>query len=336
MPSWPPTPSALLMVQLEDVAGVVAQANMPGTVDQHPNWRRKLPEPVAVLANGDGMRGLGEALRAARPRRIDAGEGESPGLQTRVPRATYRLQFHKDFGFDDAIRVLPYLAKLGVSHVYCSPIQRARPGSMHGYDVVAHAEVNPELGGEEGFARFVAALKANGLGQLLDMVPNHMGVFGADNAWWMDVLENGPASLFAQHFDIDWHPLNVELTGKVLLPVLGVHYGEALDNGELVLRFEDARAAASLSPITTIGFRLRRRAIRWCWSGRSRGWAMRRPRRSLPAFRRRSGTCRRGTRAIRRRRPNACATRNCSRPGSRASRSAIRRLPRHSSLRWPS
>ncbi|MDH6169175.1 (1-_4)-alpha-D-glucan 1-alpha-D-glucosylmutase [Variovorax boronicumulans] len=234
-------PSALMMVQLEDVAGVVPQANLPGTVDEHPNWRRKLPEPVAALAAGERMRALGEALRAARPRRIELAEGSaSPDLQTRVPRATYRLQFHKDFGFDDAIRVLPYLAKLGVSHVYCSPIQRARPGSMHGYDVVAHAEVNPELGGEEGFARFVAALKANGLGQLLDMVPNHMGVFGADNAWWMDVLENGPASLFAQHFDIDWHPLNVELTGKVLLPVLGVHYGEALDNGELVLRFEDA------------------------------------------------------------------------------------------------
>ncbi|SEU12372.1 malto-oligosyltrehalose synthase [Variovorax sp. OV084] len=240
-------PSALMMVQLEDVAGVVAQANMPGTVDEHPNWRRKLPEPVAALAGGERMRGLGEALRAARPRQVEsAGRSASPGLTTRVPRATYRLQFHKDFGFDDAIRVLPYLAKLGVSHVYCSPIQRARAGSMHGYDVVAHAEINPELGGEEGFARFVAALKANGLGQLLDMVPNHMGVFGADNAWWMDVLENGPASLFAQHFDIDWQPLNVELTGKVLLPVLGVHYGEALENGELILRFEDASGSFAI------------------------------------------------------------------------------------------
>jgi (1->4)-alpha-D-glucan 1-alpha-D-glucosylmutase len=232
-------PSALMMVQLEDVAGVAAQANMPGTVDEHPNWRRKLPGPVAALAGGECMRELGEALRAVRPRQVEsAGRSASPGLTTRVPRATYRLQFHKDFGFDDAIRVLPYLAQLGVSHVYCSPIQRARAGSMHGYDVVAHAEINPELGGEEGFARFVEALKANGLGQLLDMVPNHMGVFGADNAWWMDVLENGPASLFAQHFDIDWQPLNVELTGKVLLPVLGVHYGEALENGELMLRFE--------------------------------------------------------------------------------------------------
>ncbi|MET3372631.1 (1-_4)-alpha-D-glucan 1-alpha-D-glucosylmutase [Variovorax boronicumulans] len=231
------TPAALMMVQLEDVAGVVAQANLPGTVDTHPNWRRKLPDPVAGLVGSERMRGLGEALRAARPRQAPARTG-APGLQTRVPRATYRLQFHQGFGFDDAIRVLPYLAQLGVSHVYCSPIQRARAGSMHGYDVVAHAQVNPELGGEEGFARFVEALKAHGLGQLLDLVPNHMGVFGADNAWWMDVLENGPASPFAPYFDIDWQPLNVELTGKVLLPVLGVHYGEALDHGELVLRFE--------------------------------------------------------------------------------------------------
>jgi (1->4)-alpha-D-glucan 1-alpha-D-glucosylmutase len=240
-------PSALMMVQLEDVAGVVAQANMPGTVEQHPNWLRKLPEATTALAGSERMRGIGEALRGARPRPVATAEGSAPaGLQTRVPRATYRLQFHKDFGFDDAIRVLPYLAKLGVSHVYCSPIQRARAGSMHGYDVVAHAEVNPELGGEEGFARFVAALKAHGLGQLLDMVPNHMGVFGADNAWWMDVLENGPASRYAQHFDIDWQPLNVELTGKVLLPILGVHYGEALDNGELVLRFEDATGSFAI------------------------------------------------------------------------------------------
>lgn len=242
-------PSALMMVQLEDVAGVVAQANMPGTVDEHPNWRRKLPLTVAALADGERMHGLGEALRAARPHRIaeSAQSTAAPAdLHTRVPRATYRLQFHKDFGFDDAIRMLPYLAQLGVSHVYCSPIQRARAGSMHGYDVVAHAQINPELGGEEGFARFVAALKANGLGQLLDMVPNHMGVFGADNAWWMDVLENGPASLFAQHFDIDWQPLNVELTGKVLLPVLGVHYGEALENGELMLHFESGTGSFAI------------------------------------------------------------------------------------------
>jgi (1->4)-alpha-D-glucan 1-alpha-D-glucosylmutase len=232
-------PSALMMVQLEDAAGVVEQANMPGTVSEQPNWRRKLPVASRALAESDRMQGISAHLRAVRPGLRSRTSALAPQeVQARVPRATYRLQFHKDFGFDDAIRVLPYLAELGVSHVYCSPIQRARPGSMHGYDVVAHDEVNPELGGEEGFARFVDALQAHGMGQLLDMVPNHMGVFGADNAWWMDVLENGPASLYAQHFDIDWQPLNVELAGKVLLPVLGGHYGEVLASGELVLRFE--------------------------------------------------------------------------------------------------
>lgn len=232
-------PSALMMVQLEDAAGLVEQANMPGTVSEQPNWRRKLPLPLRALAESERMQGIAAQLRAVRPSlRSRAGAVAPQDLQARVPRATYRLQFHKDFGFDDAIRVLPYLAELGVSHVYCSPIQRARAGSMHGYDVVAHEEINPELGGEEGFERFVAALEAHGMGQLLDMVPNHMGVFGADNEWWMDVLENGPASLYAQHFDIDWQPLNVELTGKVLLPVLGGHYGEVLASGELVLHFE--------------------------------------------------------------------------------------------------
>jgi (1->4)-alpha-D-glucan 1-alpha-D-glucosylmutase len=238
-------PSALMVFQLEDVAGEVEQANMPGTVDTHPNWRRKLASSVQALAASDAMQGLAGHLRAIRPRR-SAGAEPASLLQARVPRATYRLQFHKGFGFDDAIRVLPYLAQLGVSHVYCSPIQRARAGSTHGYDVVAHAEINPELGGAEGFARFVAALRAHGLGQLLDMVPNHMGVLGADNAWWMDVLENGPASLFAQYFDIDWQPLNEELTGKVLLPVLGGHYGEVLASGELVLHFEAAEGSFAL------------------------------------------------------------------------------------------
>jgi len=240
-------PSALMMVQLEDVAGMVEQANMPGTVGEQPNWRRKLPLALRELAGSERMLGLAARLREARPSpRLRRDPSEPQALQARVPRATYRLQFHKDFGFDDAIRVLPYLAELGVSHVYCSPIQRARAGSMHGYDVVAHDEINPELGGEEGFSRFVAALQAHGMGQLLDMVPNHMGVFGADNAWWMDVLENGPASLYAQHFDIDWQPLNVELTGKVLLPVLGGHYGEVLASGELVLHFEPEQGAFAL------------------------------------------------------------------------------------------
>jgi len=228
-------PSAVMIVQLEDALGVREQVNMPSTVDEHPNWRRKLPLELRQLEAHAALQGLGAMLSTIRPR--SARENRS-APQARVPRATYRLQFHKGFGFDDAVGILPYLARLGVSHVYCSPIHRARSGSTHGYDVVAHDEINPELGGPEAFARFCAALKAHGMGQLLDMVPNHMGVLGGDNAWWSDVLENGPSSLFAQHFDIDWNPLNRELTGKVLLPVLGNHYGDVLMAGELELRLQ--------------------------------------------------------------------------------------------------
>ncbi|WP_181360491.1 malto-oligosyltrehalose synthase [Variovorax sp. WS11] len=239
-------PALLMMVQLEDVLGVVEQANMPGTVSEQPNWQRKLPADLQALAASTEMDSLGRTLARLRPRTNPAAQAQHAPMQTRIPRATYRLQFHKGFGFDDAIRVLPYLARLGISHVYCSPIQRARAGSMHGYDVVAHDQVNPELGGREGFERFVAALRAQGMGQLLDLVPNHMGVMGADNAWWMDVLENGPASLYAQHFDIDWQPLNPELAGKVLVPVLGDHYGDVLTSGELALRFEEGSGSLAV------------------------------------------------------------------------------------------
>lgn len=239
------TPSQVMMVQLEDAIGQIEQANMPGTTDAHPNWQRKLTLDLQQLATDEPTLQLFRTLETVRPhpaRTPAAGRG----IETLVPRATYRLQFHKDFTFDHAIAVLPYLARLGVSHVYCSPIQRARPGSMHGYDVVAHDQINPELGGPEGFERFTAALRAQGMGQLLDLVPNHMGVLGADNAWWMDVLENGPASLYAQHFDIDWQPLNAELHGKVLVPVLGDHYGDVLARGELVLAFDADNGSLAL------------------------------------------------------------------------------------------
>ncbi|MEO8158615.1 MAG: malto-oligosyltrehalose synthase [Betaproteobacteria bacterium] len=228
------TPCRVMMVQIEDTIGVTEQANMPGTADQHPNWRRKLPETMDMMAAAPRVRNLAAVLSKIRPhlaRRAHASEA-------RVPRATYRLQFNGDFTFDEAVKILPYLARLGISHVYCSPILRARPGSQHGYDIVAHDEINPELGGAEGFERFRDALREQDLGLLLDMVPNHMGVLGADNEWWMDVLENGPASAYARYFDIDWHPLNAELEGKVLVPALGDHYGNILASGELRLAFE--------------------------------------------------------------------------------------------------
>ncbi len=228
------TPAQVMMVQIEDALGVTDQANMPGTTDEHPNWKRKLVATLEQIATSDRVRRLAAVLTDIRPHVAL----RAPLAEARVPRATYRLQLNKDFTFADAGKILPYLARLGISHVYCSPILRARPGSLHGYDIVAHDEINPEMGGAEGFARFSAELREHGLGLLLDMVPNHMGVLGEDNAWWMDVLENGPASAYARHFDIDWHPINAELEGKVLVPALGDHYGNLLASGELKLVFE--------------------------------------------------------------------------------------------------
>lgn len=230
-------PSGIMMVQLEDALGEIEQANLPGTIDQHPNWRRKYGRGVEEMGKGAIVRRLSAALARSRPRPLPHGQADRP-RDTLVPRATYRLQLHSGFDFDDASRILPYLSRLGISHVYCSPIQRARPGSMHGYDVVAHNEISPDLGGMPAFERFTTALKAQGMGQLIDLVPNHMGVLGSDNPWWTDVLENGMGSLYAEHFDIDWQPLTPGLAGKVLLPVLGDHYGRVLDGGELKLRWD--------------------------------------------------------------------------------------------------
>jgi malto-oligosyltrehalose synthase len=161
-----------------------------------------------------------------------------PRPPPRVPRATYRVQLNAGFGFKELTAIVPYLAALGVSHVYCSPYFRARAGSAHGYDVVDHNSFNPEIGSREEFDGFVAALRAHTMGHILDIVPNHVGVMGADNAWWMDVLENGQASIYADYFDIDWNPANVAITDKVLVPVLGDAYGVALERGELRLQFE--------------------------------------------------------------------------------------------------
>ena len=151
-----------------------------------------------------------------------------------APRATYRLQLQPAFGFDDAAAVAPYLAHLGVSHVYTSPILQAAPGSSHGYDVVDHSRVNSELGGGEGHARFCAVLCRLGLGHVLDIVPNHMAITSG-NAWWHDVLENGPSSRWAAYFDVDWEGPESKLRNTVLIPVLGDHYGRVLEGGELVL-----------------------------------------------------------------------------------------------------
>ncbi len=154
------------------------------------------------------------------------------------PRATARLQFHRGFTLDDAVPLVPYLARLGISHLYASPILKARPGSTHGYDIVDHGQINPELGGEPALRRLVAALHRAGMGLILDIVPNHMGVGGSDNAWWLDVLEWGRQSPYAAYFDIDWEPPDRSLTNRLLAPFLGAPYGEVLASGDLRLRFE--------------------------------------------------------------------------------------------------
>jgi (1->4)-alpha-D-glucan 1-alpha-D-glucosylmutase len=155
-----------------------------------------------------------------------------------VPCATYRLQFNRSFTFQDAGKIIPYLHRLGISHVYASPFLKARAGSPHGYDIVDHNALNPEIGDESDFANFIQTLHHHDMGLIFDMVPNHMGVGGDDNGWWLDVLENGEASRYAGYFDIDWHPVNPVLHNKILLPFLGDHYGTVLERGELKLGFD--------------------------------------------------------------------------------------------------
>ncbi len=157
-----------------------------------------------------------------------------------TPRATARLQFFSGFTLDDAVPIVPYLAALGISHLYASPLLKARLGSTHCYDIVDHNEINPELGGIDALRRLMAALRARDMGLLLDIVPNHMGVGGADNAWWLDVLEWGQASRYAEFFDVDWTPPDASLTHRLLAPFLGAAYGEVLESGALRLRCGEA------------------------------------------------------------------------------------------------
>jgi (1->4)-alpha-D-glucan 1-alpha-D-glucosylmutase len=162
-----------------------------------------------------------------------------------IPIATYRLQLSADFGFGETAALVPYLKALGVSHLYASPFLKARAASTHGYDVVDHNSLNPELGGEEAFQRLRDALNRADIGLILDFVPNHMGVHYADNPWWLDVLEWGPKSPYAASFDIDWQTLPGRPRGGVLIPILGSSYGEALEGGEIALRYDAGEGSFS-------------------------------------------------------------------------------------------
>lgn len=159
-------------------------------------------------------------------------------LVRRIPIATYRLQFNYLFRFSDAKSIVPYLHELGISDCYASPYFMAKKGSLHGYDILNHNQINPEIGTEEEYDEFVEGLKKYGMGQILDIVSNHMNITEKENAWWMDVLENGQSSIYADFFDIDWKPVKPEIENKVLLPILGDQYGKVLENQELALLFE--------------------------------------------------------------------------------------------------
>jgi (1->4)-alpha-D-glucan 1-alpha-D-glucosylmutase len=156
----------------------------------------------------------------------------------RIPTCTYRLQFNRQFTFAQARELVPYLHQLGVSDAYASPYFQARPESLHGYDITDHNKLNAAIGSLAEYDAWIAELHAHEMGQLLDFVPNHMGIAEPLNLWWMDVLENGPSSAYANFFDIEWRPLKAELHDKVLLPILGDQYGRVLERGELTVHFE--------------------------------------------------------------------------------------------------
>ncbi|MDT5294731.1 MAG: (1-_4)-alpha-D-glucan 1-alpha-D-glucosylmutase [Acidobacteriota bacterium] len=160
-------------------------------------------------------------------------------MQARIPVSTYRLQFNRDFTFEHARALVDYFCELGITDYYSSPILKARPGSPHGYDIVDHAQVNPEVGTEEELVEMARALRERGMGVVVDVVPNHMCIAGSENRWWQDVLENGPGSAHARHFDIDWNPPNPSLKNRVLLPILGDQLGRVLERQELRVTYRD-------------------------------------------------------------------------------------------------
>ena len=241
-------PCAVLALQPENIFGETEQVNVPATVSmQYPNWRHRLKLPLEAWGSDERFQAHVAALSAERGT-APARAGAPPrAFRTRIPDATYRLQFNHAYKFSDAADIVSYLHDLGVSHCYASPYFSARPGSMHGYDIVDHNAFNPEIGTAQEFERFARALASHGMGQILDVVPNHMGVMGSDNAWWLDVLENGLASTYAAFFDIDWLSPQPQLRGKLLVPVLGDHYGAVLERGELKLAFDSDAGAFSVS-----------------------------------------------------------------------------------------
>jgi len=237
------TPCQLLGVQLEDLAGQREQLNVPGTTeDRYPNWRQRMAVPLEDLAADPWFQAIVQAVGPARQSARTAPVAALPLLGSAdVPVATYRVQLHVGFTFGQASEAVPYLHALGVSHLYTSPYLQAAAGSTHGYDVVDPTRLNAEIGTEAEHAALCQALAERGMGHVLDIVPNHMGVEDPSNRWWQDMLEHGEASPHAATFDIEWQGANPQTGRRVLLPVLGDHYGKLLEAGELQLRFDAAQ-----------------------------------------------------------------------------------------------
>jgi (1->4)-alpha-D-glucan 1-alpha-D-glucosylmutase len=233
------SPAKFVVFSLEDVA-VGEPAGKVISTGYDPSFPPRHTLMLEEFVLDDRVKELIKALTTERGAftRTTASKVKSDALKrTAIPSATYRFQFNKEFPLRRAVKLIPYLAHLGVSHCYASPLLKANPGSMHGYDIVNHKELNPEIGSPDELDFFVSELKRHNLGLILDIVPNHMGI-GAHNPWWMDVLENGPASIYADYFDIDWQPVNEQLHGKVLLPILGESYGSVVQTGQLKLEFK--------------------------------------------------------------------------------------------------
>ncbi len=218
--------SRLMMIQPEDLLGISDPVNVPGTVGEEPNWRRRrLPPWPQWLADPR----FAQVLRAVQSERVPHRAVATPEPP---PIATYRMQLNADFGFRDAAGQVAYLRRLGISHLYLSPVLTAVPGSAHGYDVVDPSHLDPERGGEAGFAVLCAASAGENLRLLVDLVPNHMGAHAA-NPWWMDLLEWGRRSAYAGHFDVDWAAGD----GRLVVPVLGAPLETLLANGEIGIEF---------------------------------------------------------------------------------------------------
>lgn len=230
------TPALLCMVRLEDIFRLSEDwACYPmGRNEGIP--RLKFFPPLEEMSASSALADFAAAIASERTSHaVPHGHRSQKNRQATIPRATYRIQLNRDFTFSQAVEIVDYLSDLGISHCYTSPCFAARSGSTHGYDVVDPNDFNKEIGGMEDFHKFNSALKAKNMGQIMDIVPNHMGVMGSDNLWWLDVLENGPSSSYAEFFDIDWEPAKNELRHKLLVPILGEPYGKALEHGALVL-----------------------------------------------------------------------------------------------------